>query len=124
MALLLYLLYELFYWIPFIGKYLSRLKYSFYDIAFLPIAILMPLQAWLFRDKVIIKENSFFINNPKYNRQIKYTDIEKLEISQIGMNIICNIKLLDEEINLINCDKWEELKKVFIKNNIAINNHL
>ena len=124
MALILYLLYEFFYWVPFIGKYLSRLTYSFSDIVLLPIAILMPLQVWLFRDKIIIKDNSFIINNPKYNRQIKYTDIKKLEISQIGMNIICNVKLLDEEINLINCNKREELEKVFIKKNISISNHL
>ena len=80
----------------------------------------MGYSAWIFRDKINIQDNRFLIINPQYDRFISWNDVNELQITQLGCNILHKIILNNDEIHLANCENREQLEKALFEQDILI----
>jgi len=119
-ALTLNLLGQFLYWLPYVGKNLSQFTHSTLELSLSPIALFMGYTAWIFRDKINIQDCGFFIINPKYDRFIYWYDINELQITQFGCNILHKIILNNDEVHLANCENSKLLEKALFERNIPI----
>ena len=116
----IYILSQFLYWIPYLGTYLTQITQSTTGFSFFPMGLYMGYTAWIFRDKIYIQDDGFDIINPRYDRFISWDDVNELQITQLGCNILHKIILNNDEIHLANCENREQLEKAIFERNILI----